>query len=187
MSDTVDKLLAVSQINTNPAASNWTNFDLAAGIHDVIAEISMSAESAHLTIQPQLDSPDLQMLGDPDAIQQLLKNLLSNAVKHTRDGTVIVRATPVSSGDERCIDLSVRDTGCGIAPELCARLGEAFALNSSIVGVNYVSGSGMGLAICKTIAAAHGGGLTIKSIPGQGTEVTARLRADLPIAAAVIS
>jgi signal transduction histidine kinase len=70
---------------------------------------------------------------------------------------------------------------------MCARLGEAFALNSSIVGVNYVSGSGMGLAICKTIAAAHGGGLTIKSIPGQGTEVTARLRADLPIAAAVIS
>jgi signal transduction histidine kinase len=66
------------------------------------------------------------------------------------------------------------------SPALSKRLGEAFALNSGVVGQNHISGTGLGLSICKAIAAAHGGELLIQSIPGKGTTVKAKLRADLP-------
>jgi signal transduction histidine kinase len=59
------------------------------------------------------------------------------------------------------------------------KLGEAFALNAGSIGINYVSGTGLGLAICKGIAAAHGGAIGVASEPGQGTEITVRLRCDL--------
>jgi cell cycle sensor histidine kinase DivJ len=76
--------------------------------------------------------------------------------------------------------LSVRDTGCGIAPEIRGRLGEAFALNAGIVGDHHVGGTGLGLAICRGIVRAHDGSMAIESEVGQGTCVTIRVRADLP-------
>jgi signal transduction histidine kinase len=89
------------------------------------------------------------------------------------------------------VEITVRDTGRGIPPDIAARLGEAFALNAGVVGANHVQGTGLGLSICKAIVAAHGGTMRIESAPGAGTTVTARLRADLdgpaanPVAAGI--
>ena len=76
--------------------------------------------------------------------------------------------------------IQVSDTGDGIAPEIRDKLGEAFALNSGSVGSSYVRGAGLGLAICKGIAAAHGGSISVQSTPGEGSTFTVRLRSDLP-------
>ena len=67
-----------------------------------------------------------------------------------------------------------------MAPETAARLGEAFALNSGVVGDGFVNGTGLGLAICRGIVGAHDGAMQVESALGQGTVVTVRLRADLP-------
>jgi signal transduction histidine kinase len=77
------------------------------------------------------------------------------------------------------VEVCVSDTGAGIAPEIISRLGDAFALNRGVVGADSVKGAGLGLAICKEIAAAHGGLLEVRSEPGRGTAITVRLRADL--------
>ena len=80
------------------------------------------------------------------------------------------------------MELAVRDSGCGIPAEHVARLGESFAPNWGAVGNNCAGRTGLGLANCNRIVIAHGGELLIESVPGKGTKVTARMRADLKAA-----
>jgi signal transduction histidine kinase/DNA-binding response OmpR family regulator len=183
MSDTVNNLLEAARLNSGRAKWNWSVIDLAQTADDAIASIQPLVDPARVKILNQIKPSTNSMLGDADAIRRLLLNLLSNARKHTVDGQIQVGARKCTERDGRWIELFVRDTGPGIPPELLARLGNAFALNSGVVGKNQVGGTGLGLAICKGIAAAHGGELVIDSIVGQGTTVTARLRADLQVAA----
>ena len=120
------------------------------------------------------------MSGDADALRRLMINLLSNAQKHTPTGRIHLAVRAYSDDSARWVALRVTDTGTGIDPEVVPRLGQAFALNSGPVGSDPASGTGLGLAICRGIAEAHGGGLRFSSMQGQGTTVTAVLRADLP-------
>ena len=92
-------------------------------------------------------------------------------------GTIRVDVSAVSGGE--WVDVRVADSGCGMSPDLVARLGEPFTLNVGVVNPRQTGGAGLGLAICKGIVASHGGELTIESAVGVGTTVTARLRADL--------
>ena len=150
----------------------------------------MVCREAINTVRPLLDSDSVQltlhvsptgasMMGDPEAIRRLIINLLGNARKHTQRGRIAVLVSSHEFAAESWIHIEVQDTGTGISPKILGRLGEAFALNAGVVGVNHVEGAGLGLAICKGIAAAHGGLLTVASTVGSGAQITARLRADL--------
>jgi PAS domain S-box-containing protein len=183
MSDTVNNLLEAARLNSGRAKWNWSEVDVVRIIEESIVSIQPLIDAKGVGIEAHIDPSTRHALGDADAIRRLLINLLSNARKHTKQGKIQVSSRNVSDAKHAWIELAVNDTGCGIPPELSARLGEAFALNSGVVGGNYVSGTGLGLAICKQIAAAHGGALRIESSVGQGTTVTARLRADLEQAA----
>jgi signal transduction histidine kinase len=122
------------------------------------------------------------MSGDPDAIHRLLLNLLSNARTHTVQGQIEVLARKYKDSSGVWVELAVRDSGCGIPADQVARIDEAFAVNSSMLCDDYATCTGLGLAICNGIVVAHGGELLIDSVPGKGTMVTARLRADLKAA-----
>jgi signal transduction histidine kinase len=136
-------------------------------------------DPAAVQVSSSVPAAELDINGDADAVSRLLLNLLSNAAKHTQRGAITVTAS-LSEGDgRRWLELDVRDTGEGIAPEILDRLGEAFALNSGIVGAKHVRGTGLGLAICTGIAAAHGGRIEFSSRVGEGTVARVRLRADL--------
>ena len=106
-------------------------------------------------------------------------NLLTNASKHTSEGSVTVHVESRRRDDADWIELAIRDTGEGMPPEIVSKLGQAFALNSGVVGDSHVQGSGLGLAICKGIVAAHGGSISVDTRLGEGTTVTVLLRADL--------
>ena len=179
MSDTVNNILEAARLNSGRARWSWSEFDLASIVADVIGSIQPLVDKQRVEIRLHVDSATGSMSGDADAIRRLLINLLSNALKHTTDGLIEVFARKSADENGRWIELSVRDTGCGIPPELTSRLGEAFALNSGVVGTNHIGGTGLGLAICKGISNAHGGKLLIESTLGKGTTVTARLRVDL--------
>jgi signal transduction histidine kinase len=101
--------------------------------------------------------------------QQVLFNLLSNAIKFTPPGghiSVFARFDPQSG-----LSLGVRDTGIGIAAENLDRVFEPFVQVDSQLNRQH-QGTGLGLAIVKAVMALHQGAVELKSIKGNGTEVT---------------
>jgi C4-dicarboxylate-specific signal transduction histidine kinase len=103
-----------------------------------------------------------QVLGDRVQLQQLLLNLVCNACD-AMQGRAERRLLTVSTGQtaEGSVQLTVSDTGPGIAPDRIERVFEPFYTTKD-------SGLGMGLAICRRIAGAHGGVLSAHSRPGEG-------------------
>ncbi|MEV0175022.1 HAMP domain-containing sensor histidine kinase [Streptomyces sp. NPDC050803] len=113
----------------------------------------------------RLDLPDEPALVSADAarIQQVLVNLLGNARKHTAPGTTIT-ARVQRRGAWMCVD--VEDNGQGIPPDLLPHVFERFARGDS--SRSRASGStGLGLAIVQAVATAHGGEVTVDSVPGR--------------------
>jgi signal transduction histidine kinase len=100
-------------------------------------------------------------------VKQVLFNLLSNAVKFTPEGgRIIVRAR--ESGN--VVEISVQDTGVGIAPEDQDRIFEEFAQASS--GKSMEASTGLGLTLAKRFVELHGGAMTVQSAIGKGSTFT---------------
>ncbi len=110
---------------------------------------------------------------DPEMWETIVLNLVSNAVKYTFTGSVTVRVTPAAGGG---IAVSVADTGTGVAAEDLPRLFERFYRARNASGRS-AEGSGIGLALVKSLTEMHGGTVGIDSSPGAGTVVTVRLPA----------
>jgi PAS domain S-box-containing protein len=182
MSGTVHNLLEAARLNSGKARWNWAEFAVADVCVEAVESLRPVVDPARVALTLVVEPPGLTMRGDADAVRRLVMNLLSNAHKHTAAGSIAVTAGSATMGPDGvpAVCVEVRDTGCGIAPDVRARLGEAFALNSGVVGKAYVTGTGLGVAICKGIVLAHGGEMDIESAPGRGTLVRATLRADLP-------
>ncbi|MDE2747206.1 MAG: ATP-binding protein [Chloroflexota bacterium] len=112
-----------------------------------------------LEISPTVPTVD----ADYDRLVQVLNNLVENALGHTREGSITVSARREDDG----LQLSVRDTGEGIAPEDLARLFDRFWQPESRTG----PGAGLGLAISREIVRAHGGRIAADSELGVGTTI----------------
>jgi two-component system sensor histidine kinase BaeS len=141
---------------------------LAAGV-DLVAE-SYNAKGVSLLTRIPTRLPDLRV--DPDRMGQVLGNLLDNALRHTPSGgTVTISATTVPRTGG--IELSVMDTGDGIAAEHLPHVFERFYRVDAARDRAH-GGSGIGLAIARALAVAHGGQLTVSS-PGTGQGSTFRI------------
>ena len=116
-----------------------------------------------LTGRAEPDLPPVKV--DPDRIGQALSNLLDNALRHTPDGGSL---TVVARGGRDTVDVSVSDTGEGIAPEHLPHLFERFYRIDPARDRAH-GGSGIGLAIVRAVVAAHGGRVSVHSRgPGRG-------------------
>jgi signal transduction histidine kinase len=184
MGQIVNDLLEAARLNSGVANWNWTRIGLRELCNSGVEQIRPMLMSRPVEVRARVDPEDAWMSGDAAAVLRLLVNFLNNSIKYTQSGAISVEASGFEQDGERWIKLSVTDTGEGMTPEILARLGQAFMLNRGVVGTNHVSGLGLGIAISKRIAEAHGGRITISSALGEGTCATAFLRADLaePIA-----
>jgi len=145
---------------------------------DIDAEVAICVRlvrerAAHhrltLTVKPCPCSRRAVLYADQRAVRQMLFNLLSNAIKFTPPGgTVTVTCDCDPEGSVR---LAVRDTGIGIAPELHEVVFHAYERVPNTV-VRKIEGSGLGLALVRTMMEQHGGTVTLDSIPGIGSTFT---------------
>lgn len=128
----------------------------------------------------RLDLPDEPALVSADAarLQQVLVNLLGNARNHTPPGTTVT-ARVQRRGPWLCVD--VEDNGQGIPAELLPRVFERFARGDS-ARTRATGSTGLGLAIVQAVATAHGGAVTVDSVPGR-TVFTVHLPALPPLPA----
>lgn len=119
-------------------------------------------------IHPQV--PD-RLMGDPTRLRQVVMNLASNAVKFTDQGEVVIEVEHEDLPDDRVrLNVEVRDTGVGIAPEVRDRLFEAFQQADASTTRKY-GGTGLGLAISARLVEMMGGEIDLQSEPGNGTRV----------------
>lgn len=117
-------------------------------------------------------APAAVVLADRPLLGDLVRNLVLNAANAgPRDGAVHLACTRRESGWE----ISVTDTGCGIAAQELPRITEAFYMVDKS-RARRAGGSGLGLSLCAEIARAHGTTLTFESEPGKGTTVRLLLK-----------
>jgi signal transduction histidine kinase len=121
-----------------------------------------------LRLELKLDPRVGDLVGDERKVRQVLLNLLSNAVKFTPPrGRIVVAATPANG----TVEVSVSDTGIGIAPEDHEAIFEEFRQ----VGTDYArkrEGTGLGLSLAKRFVDLHGGRIWVKSEVGKGSTFT---------------
>ncbi len=132
--------------------------------------IQALANEAGVAIQVDADAAAV-VIGDQTLLQQAALALLDNAIKYNHRGGLVTLRTTVQNDHAL---LEVRDTGIGITAEHLSHLGERF-YRVDKARSREIGGTGLGLSIVHGIATAHGGTLTLKSDPGQGTTATLTL------------
>lgn len=182
--DLLEDIVAETNHMSNLASNLLTLARLDAGVahreHDVVNLTELSrriarraeALAAQRDVTVQVDaSEDLYIIGDQTLLEQAALGLLDNAIKYNRQGGHVTMRS--FAQDEQAL-LAVRDTGIGIAAEHLPHLGERF-YRVDKARSREAGGTGLGISIARSIAAAHNGSLTISSVPGQGTTVTLSL------------
>ena len=144
---------------------------------DVYQQARHQALDVRLTIG---DLEQVEILGDPDRLKQLLFNLVDNACRYTPAGGTVTLALSEQDGTA---SLSVRDTGPGIPSDELPRIFERF-YRADHARSREVGGTGLGLAISQVIAEAHGGRIAVDSRVGEGSTFTVYLPARTPTASA---
>jgi len=163
----INDILDLSKIEAGRMELELTDFNLPATLDNALTLVRERAGrrgiALHLTVDEQLD----QVRADERKVRQVVLNLLSNAIKFTPEGGRIeVRAKPVNGS----IEVSVSDTGVGIAPEDQEAIFEEFKQ----VGTadKKVEGTGLGLALSRKFIELHGGKIWVTSQVGKGSTFT---------------
>jgi PAS domain S-box-containing protein len=169
--DLINDVLDMSRIEAGKYRLNVETFDAREPIDAVVQMLSSRAMEKKLVVETRLTPPDLQVAADKRVLTQILMNLMSNSVKFTDPGGRIELG---ASGGEKEIRLWVSDTGSGIPPEFLSRIAEPFEQAANDLARAH-GGSGLGLALVKSLVTLHGGSFAITSVLGEGTCVTVTL------------
>ena len=168
MGRSVDNLLTLAQAEEGKLSLLSAELDLAEVIES--AARPLRGLAAANRIELSIQSEPCRLVGDPQRLELALTNLIENAIKFTPAGGEIVVACERSAGRA---GVTVRDSGPGISGEVQARVFDRFYRARARPGDRTTTvGGGLGLAICKEIAAAHGGTITVRSQEGRGSAFT---------------
>ncbi|CAG2157163.1 Virulence sensor protein BvgS [Cupriavidus yeoncheonensis] len=179
----IDDILDLSKMEAGKLRVCAVPTSLPALVDEVLQMLGPVAARKHLPLVPVIDAGTAPAhKADPLRFKQILGNLVSNAIRFTDHGEVRVhlRGGPVHAGKQE-VELTVSDTGIGIASADQARLFQPFE-QAHDRSRPQSGGTGLGLAICRRLVAAMGGRIRLESEPGAGTRVQVTLR--LPTASA---
>jgi PAS domain S-box-containing protein len=171
----IEDLLDLGRISSGKMVLEIEPIDIGVVISEAIASVSHAAQAKQIALTPVIGTIR-GLLGDAQRLQQVIWNLLTNAIKFTPNGgKVLVRASRVHSH----VEISVADSGQGIAPSFMPHLFERFRQADSSTTRAH-AGLGIGLALVKQLTELHGGSVRAES-PGAGMGATFTL--SLPVAA----
>ena len=162
-------ILDVSRIESGALTLNIQTIDLDEVISSVIIDYRNNLADAIRTdndkkekVKIKYEPKKLMVKGDRERIQQVMSNLINNALRFTKEGAIIVKTQPIDG----LAQITVKDTGSGINPEIMPRLFEKFVTKSE-------KGTGLGLYISNRIVQAHGGKMLAENnADGKGATFT---------------
>jgi signal transduction histidine kinase/CheY-like chemotaxis protein len=166
----LNDVLDLSKIEAGKLAIEMIDFDLAEVLRATTHAYGPLAEEKGLVFSQDLESISGVYRGDPTRIRQILTNLISNALKFTEAGEIEVSARFVAD----TLNLSVKDTGIGIAPEKLDKLFGKFTQADETTTRRF-GGTGLGLSICRDLANLMGGTIVVESQEGRGSTFAASI------------
>lgn len=165
----INEILDVSRIQAGERQLNEGVVSVQRIIRACVDLMHSKAQSGLITINNQLEETDMQLLGEAQAIKQMLLNLLSNAVKFTPEGGMVTISGEIDDAGQ--CRLSITDTGTGLTEE---EIRKALSPFGQIDGEHSrkKSGTGLGLTLVDALVSLHGGALELISQKGIGTTAT---------------
>jgi len=169
--DLMDDWLTLARAESGGLAVTGALVAVRGIVQQAIEAAQQCPEHNDVAVRLDHEGPDLQVRGDPEALQELFTNLIDNALRYTPDGGQVVVEIRADNGNAV---VSVHDTGPGIPQQEMELVFEPFFRGEP---AKKKHGTGLGLAIVKRIAEAHGGRVTVTSKPGCGTTFRVHLPA----------
>lgn len=169
MSVLIEALFQYSRVATR--AQPFQPVDMLAVVFGAVSDVGERISRSHARIE---FTPMPKVMADPMQARQLIQNLVANALKFQQPGTrphVVIEGRTTDPGG---CEISVRDNGIGFDEKYLERIFRPF---QRLHGRSEYEGSGMGLAICRKVVARHGGTITARSRPGEGSTFVVTLPA----------
>ena len=165
LTDMIQSLLEYARIESGRLDLNVETFDMRELARSVVEDFAIQAETKGLGLRLAAPETCVEFSSDPRLVRLVLVNLVANALKFTGRGEVVVT---VSVGEERC-ELTVLDTGPGIALSLRTTVFEPFFQGESAAHSQYSQGAGLGLSLVREMLHALGGSIELDSELGVGS------------------
>ena len=161
----INDILDLSKIEAGRMELELTDVDLAVAIDHALMLVRERAGRRSITLHKTVDMPLGRVRADERKIRQVVLNLLSNAIKFTPEGGRIEVAAAPGTGS---VEVSVSDTGIGIAPEDQDAVFEEFR-QVGTAAAQKMEGTGLGLALSRKFIELHGGRIWVRSEVGKGS------------------
>ncbi|CAN5592736.1 hypothetical protein BH23CHL8_BH23CHL8_21000 [soil metagenome] len=174
--DLINEVLDLSRVEAGRLELRYDRFDLATLVEQTVESMTPLADRRSLRVD--VSSEPVLVEADPARTRQVIYNLLANALKFSPDGGSI-RIDVTSAGEDA--QLTVADEGPGIPASEHDLVFEAFGQGKE--GRLRSEGAGLGLAVARQLAEAHGGNLGLSSQPPDGTTFTLRIPLERPLRA----
>ncbi|MBQ6373705.1 MAG: PAS domain S-box protein [Clostridia bacterium] len=162
----INDILSISKLESGDTEVATERIRLDKKAHDVCEMLSIHAADKQVTINSHLNHEPVYIIGNPDRVEQLLINLTENAIKYNQPGGSV---TVQVFANQNEANITISDTGIGIAEENLPRLFERF-YRVDKGRSRQMGGTGLGLAIVKHIVRSMGGEIEVHSKLGEGTE-----------------
>ena len=170
MTEIISDMLDISRMDSGGITLDTTKTDIIALAAEEVKRANMAGSTARIHLVNGLKSKSYAVELDRLKIREVIKNLLDNALQYSKD-EIVMHLFP---GDNKFIELMVRDSGIGLTRSEQARLFEKFYRSDGAKKLR-PNGSGIGLYAAKLIVEAHGGSMIVKAKKGEGTTIGFRL------------
>jgi len=161
----INDILDLSKVEAGRMELDLTKFDLPTAIDNALILIRERATRHGIKLEHKIDERLGEVIGDERKFKQILLNLLSNAVKFTPEGG---RIDVDAALTREAVEVSVSDTGVGIAPENQETIFEEFRQVGTDASKKR-EGTGLGLTLTKKFVELHGGTIRVESALGKGS------------------
>jgi signal transduction histidine kinase len=165
----IANILKLNKLENQQIFPQPQEFDLNEQLCECILAFEDAWEAKNLEIETAI-ADDVRIQSDPELLSLVWNNLISNAVKFSPDGGTVGLSL---KADHSTVTVSVRDTGCGIPPEVGQHIFEKFYQGDTS---HATQGNGLGLALVKRVVDILNGEIDVQSVYGQGSTFTVKFR-----------
>ena len=165
----ITNILKLNKLENQQIFPQPNEFDLGEQLCECLLVFEDAWEAKNLEIETDIEE-DVRIKSDPELLSLVWNNLISNAVKFTPDGGTIGLSLKTEDGS---VVVQVRDTGCGMKPEVGQHIFEKFYQGDTS---HATQGNGLGLALVKRVVDILSGEIGVQSVYGTGSTFTVRLK-----------